>query len=58
MQHFSADTIISLKKFTFLFFPSEYMNKPPSKVAHNQPRPFFSVLPTDPNPAKISIPVP
>ena len=30
-----------LKKLTF--FPPENMKKPPSKVAHNRPRPFFSV---------------
>ena len=41
-----------------LFFAPENMKKTPSKVAHNWPRPFFSVLPTGPNPAQISIPVP
>ena len=34
------------------------MKQPPSKVAHNLPKPFFSVLPIGPNPAQISIPVP
>ena len=29
------------------------MKKPPSKVVHNRPPPFFSVLPTSPKPAKI-----
>ena len=29
------------------------MKKPPSKVAHNRPRPFFSVLPISPNPVQI-----
>ena len=33
------------------------MKKAPSKIAHNLPRPFFSVLPIGPNPAQISIPV-
>ena len=39
-------------------FAPENMKNPPSKVAHNRPRPFFSVLPIGPNPAQISIPVP
>jgi len=45
------------KKLTCFFAP-ENMKKTPSKVAHNQPKPFFSVLPIGPNPAQISIPVP
>ena len=40
------------------FFAPENMKKPYSKVTHNRPRPFFSVLPIGPNPAQISIPVP
>ena len=34
------------------------MKKPPSIIAHNRLKFFFSVLPTGPNPAQISIPVP
>ena len=44
-------------KFKF-FFDHGNMKNPPSKVAHNRPKLFFSVLPTDPNPAQVSIPVP
>ena len=33
------------------------MKKLPSKVSHNRPRPFFSVLSIGPQPAQISIPV-
>ena len=40
MQLFSEDTTMFLKK-TNIFFAPENMIKPPSKVAHNQPRPFF-----------------
>ena len=39
MQLFSADATI----YTYIFTP-EKMKKPPSKAAHNWPRPFFSVL--------------
>ena len=39
-------------------FAPENMKKPYSKITHNWPRPFFSVLPIGPNPARISIPVP
>ena len=56
MQLFSADTTMFTKKLTF--FAPEIMKKPPSKVAHNRPRPFLSALPIGPNPAQISIPVP
>ena len=38
-------------------FIPENMKKPPSKVAHNQPQFFFSLLPTGPKPAQISISV-
>ena len=44
--------------FSFLFFAHENMKKPASKAAHNRPPIFFSVMPTGPNPAQISIPVP
>ena len=40
MQLFSADTTMLLKK-NYIFFAPENMKKPPSKVAHNRPRPFF-----------------
>ena len=46
------------KKNSKSFFAPEYMKKPPSKVAHYRPKPFFSVLPIGLNPAQISIPVP
>ena len=42
MQLFSADGTM-------------FIEKTPSKVAHNRARPFFSVLPIGPNPAQIQI---
>ena len=42
----------------FLKNANENMKKTPSKVAHNWPPIFFSVLPTGPKPAQISISVP
>ena len=39
-------------------FAHENMKKTASKVAHNRPKCFFSVMPTGPNPVQISIPVP
>mgnify|MGYP001209029698 CR=1 FL=1 len=42
MQLFSADGTM-------------FIEKTPSKVAHNRARPFFSVLPIGPNPAQIPI---
>ena len=56
MQLFSADATMFSKKFNF--FAPENMKKTPSKVAHNRFPVFFSVLPTDPNPAQISFSVP
>ena len=53
MQLFIGDTTIYIKKIA-----PENMKKTPSKVAHNRPNIFFSVLPTDPKPAQISISVP
>ena len=53
MQLFSADATMFKKKIA-----PENTKKTPSKVAHNWSRPFFSVLPTGPNTAQISIPVP
>ena len=41
---FSADATILSKDISNSFFAHENMKKPPSKVAHNRPRPFFSVL--------------
>ena len=49
-QLFSANAKMFLKSFKILFAP-ENMKKPPSKVAYNRPRPFFSVLPIGLNPA-------
>ena len=46
------------KKILTFFLAPENMKNPPSKVAHDEPRPFFSVLPIGPNPARISISVP
>ena len=57
MQLFSSDATMFLKEFKTFFFATENMKRTPSKVAHNRPRPFFSVLPIGPNPARISIPV-
>jgi hypothetical protein len=39
-------------------FAPKTMKKLASKVAHNRPKLFFSVLPTGPKPAQISISVP
>ena len=50
MQLFSADATIFLKKKSY-----ENVKKLPSKNAHNWPPFFFSVLPTVPKPAQISI---
>ena len=56
MLLFSADATIFI---IFKIFAHENMKKPASKVAHNRPKCFFfSVMPTDPNPAQISIHVP
>ena len=44
MQLSSADTIVFFKKKSKFFFAPENMKKPPSKVAHNRPPLFFSVL--------------
>ena len=53
MPLFSADTKMFQKKISH-----ENMKKTASKVAHNRPKFFFSVMPTGPNPAQISISVP
>ena len=53
MQLFSADATILFKNIK-LFFAPENMKKTLSKVAHNRPKLFFSVLPTGPKPAQIS----
>ena len=45
------------KEFKFFFAP-ENMKKTPSKVAHNRPTHFFSVLPTGPKSAQITFSVP
>jgi hypothetical protein len=54
MQLFSADATIFKKKIKKSFAP-ENMKKTNSKVVHNRPQFFFSVLPTSPKPAQISI---
>ena len=41
-----------------IFFAPENMKKPSSKVAHNWPKLFFSVLPIGPKPAQITFSVP
>merc|ERR1712008_578653 len=40
MQLFSADATM-FSKFFFFFFSPKKLKKPPSKVAHNRPKPFF-----------------
>ena len=50
MQLFIADARIY---FFILIFFLKNMNKLPSKVAHNRPQFFFSVLPTGPKSAQI-----
>ena len=55
MQLFSADATIFKKKKKI---GPENMKKPPSKVAHNRPRPFFSVLAWLPKLPKNRNPVP
>ena len=54
MQFFSADATTFTKKK----IAAENMKKPSSKVAHNQPKLFFSVLPIGPKPAQITFSVP
>ena len=44
MQFFSSDATMFLEKFWIYFCPWKY-EKPSSKVAHNRPKMFFSVLP-------------
>jgi hypothetical protein len=56
MQLFTAGATIFLKKN--LKFAPENMKKLLSKVAHNRPKTFFSVLPTSPKSAQISYSVP
>ena len=55
MELFSMDATMFKKKFYRFFFDLENMKKPPSKVAHNRPRPFFSVQPIGPNLTSCSI---
>ena len=42
MQLFSADAIV--------FFDPQNMKKPPSKVAHNRPKPFYFTVQSRPQP--------
>ena len=57
MQLLSADATMFFLKITF-FFAAENMKKPASKVAHNQPKCFFPVLPTGPKSAQITFYIP
>jgi hypothetical protein len=41
MQLFSADAMVFSKKNLKIFFDPEKVKKLASKVAHNQPRPFY-----------------
>ena len=49
MQLFSADAIVFSKKLKENFDPRD-MKKPPSKVAHNRPRPFYFTVQPRPQP--------
>jgi hypothetical protein len=40
MQLFSADATM-FSNFFFVFFAHKKLKKPPSKVAHNRPKPFI-----------------
>ena len=50
MQLFSADAIVFSKKLKKNFFDPQNMKKPPSKVAHNRPRPFYFTVQPRPQP--------
>ena len=58
MQLFSADAIVFSKKKKEKKFNPENMKKPLSKVAHNRPPTFFSVLARLPKRPKNRNPVP
>ena len=58
MQLFSADAMVFSKKNLKKNFDPENIKKRPQKLLIIGPQLFFSVLPTGPNPAQISIPVP
>ena len=58
MQLFSTDAIVFSKKKSNFFFDPEKMKKLPSKVAHNRPLTFFSVLARLPKRPKNRNPVP
>ena len=57
MRLFISDTTILFKNLIY-FFAHENMKKPSTKVAHNRPQFFFSLLPTGPKAAQISYSVP
>ena len=57
MQLFSEDAMVFSKKNHFIFAP-ENIKKLPSKVAHNRPQLFFSVLARLPKRPKNRNPVP
>ena len=50
MQLFSADAMVFSKKKKKSFFDPEKVKKRASKVAHNQPRPFFPTNQSRPQP--------
>ena len=50
MQLFSVDAIVFSKKKFKIFFDPKNMKKPPSKVAHNRPRPFYFTVQPRPQP--------
>ena len=54
MKLFSADVTM----FLIFFSTRENLKKRPQKLLIIGPNVFFSVMPTGPNPAQISIPVP
>ena len=56
MHLFGADAMVFSKKLKKKFDP-ENIKKPPSKVAHNRPTHFFSVLPTGLKSARITFSV-
>jgi len=56
MHLFSADPTTFSKKLNICFAPKN-MKKTSSKVAHNRPKLFFSLLPIVPKPAQITFSV-
>ena len=56
MQLFSVDAIVFSKKLKKKFFDPEKVKKQASKVAHNQPRPFYFTAQTNGPQPKIDFP--